>query len=511
MAANDTITNTNLSTTNQHRSVFLCPERLNPNADLNNTTFSWILVAIIFITCPFTVLFISLVIVALKKIRELEKRSNILLCSMAITDILTGAITMPLSATYELLILSQVPFQDICPIQLLVNKLMIFSLSTSSLYHLTAIAWERKTAVKSWIKYRNNVTERRLTGLAIAVWLFVVVIQGPTILIQVADEDGKFLLLWLVGKIVSMISCLAAIGYFYFIIFLEVRKRDRNQINQVSFLAKTKLESKVAKTTAMITVAIVLSFVPFVSTAILVIFFPAFRTYPVYRFAETVVQFNSLVNPIINSYRDKRFRNAILELLGVKKSQQRLDGRRNLRRRESVGLINLAGQTQGTLAPFSKRSASVEPPRNPKMQLERSLSDPTPTKCDKTCSVQPSKLKLQQRATISKTSAAIHHERSKSHGTQKRQRRIHAALSIAQTSVVSPKGMVNPSRVLSSKSWDKRAKGNISNSRQNSQLKETTRRRKTAPSNVIHPNEKNSSTQGFEEIGYQLPRMSFLK
>ena len=80
-----------------------------------------------------------------------------------------------------------------------------------------------------------------------------------------------------------------------------------------------------------------------------------------------------------------------------------------------------------------------------------------------------------------------------------------------QTSVVSPKGMVNPSRVLSSKSRVKRAKGNISNSRQKSQLKETTRRPKTVPSNVIHPNEKINSTQGLEEIGYQLLRMSFLK
>ena len=126
------------------------------------------------------------------------------------------------------------------------------------------------------------------------------------------------------------------------------------------------------------------------------------------------------------------------------------------------------------------------------MQVKRSLSDPTPAKCDKTCSAQPSKLKLQQRATISMTSAAIHYQRSKSHGTRKSQRRIHAALSISLTSVVSPKGMVNPSRVLSSKSWDNRAKGNISNSRQKSQLNETTRRPKTAPSNLILSNEKST-------------------
>ena len=502
MAANDTFIN--LSTTNQYRSVMFCPKRSKLSTDLNNTTFSWILVAIIFITSPFTVLFNSLVIVALKKRRELEKLSNILLCSMAVTDLLTGAITMPLSATFDVLILSHVPYEYICPIDFLVNKPLIFSLSISSLYHLTAIAWERNMALKSWIKYRNNVTEKRLTRLAIAVWLFGVITRGPTVLIVVADVHGKFLSMWLKGESVLMVCCLAAICYFYFMIFLEVRKRDRNQINQVAFLANTRLESKVAKTTAMITVTIVLSFVPLISTAI----FPAFRSYAANRSAETVVQFNSLVSPIMYSYRDKRFRNAILELLGVKKLQQRVDGRRNLRRRESVGLVNLAEQTQGTLAPLSKRSASVEPAR---CKLKKSLSDPTPTKCDKTCIAHPSKLKIQQCATISMTSTAIHHERSKSHGTQKRQRRIHAALSIAQTSVVSPKGMVNPSRVLSSKSWDKRANGNISNSRQNSQLKETTRRRKTAPSNVIHPNEKNSSTQGFEEIGYQLPRMSFLK
>ena len=507
MAANDTFIN--LSTTNQYRSVMFCPKRSNLSTDLNNTTFSWILVAIIFITSPFTVLFNSLVIVALKKRRELEKLSNILLCSMAVKDLLTGAITMPLSATFDVLILSHVRYEYICPIDFLVNKPLIFSLSISSLYHLTAIAWERNMALKSWIKYRNNVTEKRLTRLAIAVWLFGVITRGPTVLIVVADVHGKFLSMWLKGESVLIVCCLAAICYFYFMIFLEVRKRDRNQINQVAFLAQTRLESRVAKTTAMITIAIVLSFVPFTSTAILVNIFPAFRTYPVYRFAETVVQFNSLVSPIMYSYRDKRFRNAILELLGVKKLQQRVDGRRNLRRRESVGLVNLAEQTQGTLAPVSKRSASVEPPRNPKMQLERSLSDPTPTKCDKTCSVQPSKLKLQQRATISTTSAEIHHQRSKSNGTRKIQRRIHAALSISQTSVVSPKGMVNPSRVLSSKSWDNRARGNISNSRQKSQLNETTRRPKTAPSNVIHPNEKTAQHKVLKKSVTNCPECPF--
>ena len=92
---------------------------------------------------------------------------------------------------------------------------------------------------------------------------------------------------------------------------------------------------------------------------------------------------------------------------------------------------------------------------------------------------------------------------------EKIQRRIHAALSISLTSVVSPKGMVNPSRVLSSKSWDNRAKGNISNSRQKSQLNETTRRPKTAPSNVIHPNEKTAQHKVLKKSVTNCPECPF--
>ena len=92
---------------------------------------------------------------------------------------------------------------------------------------------------------------------------------------------------------------------------------------------------------------------------------------------------------------------------------------------------------------------------------------------------------------------------------EKIQRRIHAALSISQTSVVSPKGMVNPSRVLSSKSWDNRVKGNISNSRQKSQLNETTRRPKTAPSNVIHPNEKTAQHKVLKKSVTNYPECPF--
>ncbi|KAL9964215.1 hypothetical protein ACROYT_G027822, partial [Oculina patagonica] len=122
-----------------NRSVSFCPQL--STWDLNNTTFPWILVVFIAITSPVTILLNSLVIIAVKKRKELQKHSNILLASLAVTDLLAGAIAMPLTAAVDILILRQVSFKHICTLDLIViNKNVILFLSAASLHHLTVIA-----------------------------------------------------------------------------------------------------------------------------------------------------------------------------------------------------------------------------------------------------------------------------------------------------------------------------------------------------------------------------------
>ena len=84
---------------------------------------------------------------------------------------------------------------------------------------------------------------------------------------------------------------------------------------------KAKLESKLAKTTGLLTVAIISSFIPIFVFAILGNLVPLFRTNYSMRLTQLVIQLSSLFNPLLYCYRDHRFRNAIRELLRMKSPQ----------------------------------------------------------------------------------------------------------------------------------------------------------------------------------------------
>ena len=307
---------------------------------------------IILIASAVTILLNLLVIIAMKRTKELQKPVNILLASLAVADLLAGAISMPLSATIDILILHQFPRQQICTLNSVLNKPMIFFVCSSSTYHLTAIAWERYVAIQKFIDYKVIVTKRLLQKLAIAAWLssvFMPVIALTMAVVAVDHEVVQMRLLYTGASIVALI-CLIAIGYFYVMVYLGVRKRKINEISQVSARINAKLESKIAKTTALLTAALVCSFLPATGVTLLGNVYPVLATNSLFRVMEALVQLNSLASPILYSYRDRKIRNAVLQLLGMRKlhtSQPEALTPRVLKANESSGS---AGQRKKSLA-----------------------------------------------------------------------------------------------------------------------------------------------------------------
>ena len=102
-------------------------------------------------------------------------------------------------------------------------------------------------------------------------------------------------------------------------IYLGVRKRKLNQIHQVKASIQAKLENRVAMTTAVVTIALILSFFPGVIVIILEKVYPALHTRFAWKLSDSLLFLNSLVNPLIYCYRDHRFRNAVLEMLRIRK------------------------------------------------------------------------------------------------------------------------------------------------------------------------------------------------
>ena len=106
--------------------------------------------------------------------------------------------------------------------------------------------------------------------------------------------------------------------------YLEIRKLKMKLVHTVRTVSVVKQKAKIAKTTGFITGMIFLSFLLPTAIEILGKFFAIFQKSSVFRLTETIMQLNSLANPLIYYYRDRRFRNAIFEMLRLKKSEENL-------------------------------------------------------------------------------------------------------------------------------------------------------------------------------------------
>ena len=305
-------------------------------------------------------------VVAFQQKRELNKTSTILLSSIAITDLLVGAISMPLNIAANILIIHQLFYSGFCTLRV-ATEFTMFTLILSSLYHLTFIAWERFVAIRKQIVYKVIVTRGRMKKIVIVAWLMAAFTSFPPLVMVAVGVDQKIKEIWYIGESVAGASCLAAIGYFYIMVYVGVRKRKIAEISQVTAIVKAKREIKVAKITGLITVALFLLFVPMIVIGALSDVVPVFRTSSAFLLADTLVQLNSLANPLIYFYRDRRFRKAVLELIRVRKpeaSQPAVGAAMFSRRKYQLGSLEAVQERQQSkqvkTQVYFKRAASCD-------------------------------------------------------------------------------------------------------------------------------------------------------
>ena len=102
-------------------------------------------------TCPVTILFNLVVIIAVKTRGKLKKNSNILLSRLALADLLVGAVSMPLSIMLDTLVINRVLVVGIiCTIEF-ISVTVMYTICSASFFHLLLIAWERYVALAKWM------------------------------------------------------------------------------------------------------------------------------------------------------------------------------------------------------------------------------------------------------------------------------------------------------------------------------------------------------------------------
>ena len=195
---------------------------------------------------------------------------------MVIVDLLVGAITMPMIATADLLIVHELSLEHVCTLDAVSLELML-CFFFSSLYHLTVVAWERYVAIRKWMDYVTVVTGNRLKTMVIIAWLAALMLVLPFAIMKRIGVDVKSLEVWFIIVFARGILAFLAIVYFYVLVYLGVRKRRLSEISQISALVQAKLKSKVAKTTSLITGALTSTFVSAGALTAVGVILPVFR------------------------------------------------------------------------------------------------------------------------------------------------------------------------------------------------------------------------------------------
>lgn len=308
--------------TNNSCKVSLMPEYI-PQFFLGNLNVFFVIAAVIeSLSCPFTVLLNALVMVAVKTKRRLQTHLNILLASLALTDLMVGVIVQPLHITTTVFHLQGKDPGDVCKV-MSAFLISFLSFSAASLFHLALISVERYLAIKHTFIHGTVVTKRRLMVVTILIW--------SVIPLRVVLAHVRVFSLIFQGAIVILMVL------FQVLVYREARQHEKQILsNQVSLEARAKFEKekKALKLTTTIILAIGLCYVP---TFILVFISGGLMGFgsstlgsSFYHVSVLPMIFNSLLNPVIYTVRKKQFRIAFVELIlkkdfqGAKKMERRL-------------------------------------------------------------------------------------------------------------------------------------------------------------------------------------------
>ena len=299
------------SLVNSSKAVFFCPRDPLFVWDLENEVSLQLVIAITAIAAPFTTFLNTLVIVTIQKTRQLQTNSNILITRLAITDLLVGAVSMPLIITVDALILrGTVPERIVCNINQSAAFVLYIAYSASYM-HLTLMGWERYVAIAKPMKYKALVRKGRIKRYSGIVWITVVTAFVLLTTLQAIALPHEFLLvLYLLQGVLWLISFMALV-YFYSMVYSKARKQSRSQISQIT----AKIQSRIAFTAFLLTAAVFIFSLPIPAVIATVQFWPILRANSVYRWSEVPLYLNSLLNPVLYFYRNRRYRKAALKLL----------------------------------------------------------------------------------------------------------------------------------------------------------------------------------------------------
>ena len=269
--------------------------------------FSVLSIILNLLTCPLTVLLNTLVIIAVKTRPRLQNMHNLILASMAGTDLAVGMVAQPVFIARETSRQKGGSISMYCNLST-ITMITGSLLSIASLFHLALISVESLIAMKYSLRYNDIATKRRLTAAIALCWLFAAI--NVTLRLTGARITVFF-----------VIIITPVIFYCHFSVYFVCRRHlHQMKSEQNSSEATTKFleDRKAWKTTSIILGGLLLSFLPQLLRATAQRQFSVPLLNSVEPLTFSCVMLNSILNPVIYCWRSRVIRHALLQLLGKK-------------------------------------------------------------------------------------------------------------------------------------------------------------------------------------------------
>lgn len=245
----------------------------------------------------------ALILAAVSRTPSLRTPSILLLCSLAVSDLLVGFVVQPLYISSSFI--TSLPLDSIWFV-------LSFAACGISLCSITAISVDRLLALHYHLRYPTIVTASRIKITLVLVWIAMFLLSG----VYFWSRDVYFLIIAL-----GAFLCLTISTCSYIRIFTIVRRQQRriqcqrqaiNSLNEnTRIISNMQQLKKSAMNSFLFFIVIVLFYLPM--STFLSLYLLAKNWQKGWSFATTLVFMNSSVNPFLYCWRMRGLRASVVK------------------------------------------------------------------------------------------------------------------------------------------------------------------------------------------------------
>lgn len=261
---------------------------------------------------------------AIYRTPSLQSPSSVFLCSLALADFVTGLVTQPAFVVYKTAELMG-NTKLICNGRIL-HWVAGFTCTGVSVVTIASIAIDKFFALHLHLRYKEIVTNRRVSKVVLFIWLCCVTVSISVLFVQ-SDKYWTFL------PLPMLLLSLLVTAVCYLQIFSILRRHQRQIQATERVLSQPKTTSidlkkykKSALTMAYVVILFICSNIPFLTAMVVrVVIGYNSNVKLAYEIGCTVMYINSTLNPILYLVRMKDVRRAAFTLIGRVFSAQLLE------------------------------------------------------------------------------------------------------------------------------------------------------------------------------------------